>query len=224
MRKNFKLVLTWGLVLSLLLSPFMPATALYAATDGLTSQSSASAGGDATASQVAESSMQTESSMRDVDGHWAQATISRWVEDGLVKGYDDGTFRPNEQITRAEFVALVNRLFGLTEQAEVTFADVASQNWFSQDVARAVAAGYISGYEDNTFRPNHPISRQEVAVILQRIMNASRRSSASAAQQTRIPQRILKGSRTARLPRRNISAYMTQVLMWRESLTFLRAL
>ena len=93
MKKSLKLVLTWGLVLSLLLSPFMPATALYAATGGLTSQSSSSAGERATANQGAESSMQTESSMRDVDCHWAQATISRWVEDGLVKGYDDGTFR-----------------------------------------------------------------------------------------------------------------------------------
>jgi len=182
MKKTFRLVLSWGLVLSLLLSAFMPAAALYAATDGFASPTFSSAGERSAAIQGPDSPMQTKSSLRDVDGHWAQATLSRWIEDGLVNGYDDGTFRPNEPMTRAEFVALVNRIFGFAEQATVPFADVASRHWFSQDAARAVAAGYISGFEDNTFRPNQPISRQEAAVILQRILDASKTSSASAAQ------------------------------------------
>ncbi|NLJ77204.1 MAG: S-layer homology domain-containing protein, partial [Peptococcaceae bacterium] len=50
-------------------------------------------------------------SMPDVNSHWAQASVEKWVDSGLAKGYPDGTFKPDNNITRAEFVALLNRAF-----------------------------------------------------------------------------------------------------------------
>ena len=59
---------------------------------------------------------QSEIEFTDVDGHWAKETITKWVQQGLIKGYTDGTFRPDDSITRAEFMALVNRAFGISEK------------------------------------------------------------------------------------------------------------
>lgn len=108
----------------------------------------------------------------DIQGHWAEQEISAWVSQGLSSGYADGSFKPDNPITRAEFITLVNRSFGFTETAEVDFADVLSTDWFSVEIAKAKAAGYISGYEDNTMRPDNVIVRQEVAAILVRLLGA----------------------------------------------------
>jgi len=105
----------------------------------------------------------------DIENHWAQETIEEWTEAGLISGYEDGTFRPERQVTRAEFTALVNRSFGFTDRQENHFVDVPLDAWFASHVDRAVAAGYISGYDDGNFRPQEPISRQEAATIVYRL-------------------------------------------------------
>ncbi len=107
----------------------------------------------------------------DVEGHWAEAQITDWQEQGLISGYPDGSFRPNTAVTRAEFMTLVNRAFGYTEEAAVSFPDVKTTDWFCAEVAKAVAAGYMEGYQDGSMRPNIPISREEAAVILCRTLN-----------------------------------------------------
>ncbi|WP_169834450.1 S-layer homology domain-containing protein [Paenibacillus donghaensis] len=107
---------------------------------------------------------------KDIQGHWAQAQLQDWLNKGYLGGYPDGTVKPNNSITRGEYVALVNRLFGYTEKATVGFKDVKSTKWVHSEVAKAVAAGYIGGYQDNTFRPDKPLSRQEAAVITAKIL------------------------------------------------------
>lgn len=107
----------------------------------------------------------------DIQGHWAQQEISDWVNQGLSSGYADGTFQPDNPITRAEFITLVNRSFDFTAAADVTYSDVSSTDWFYNEIARAKAAGYISGCEDNTMRPDNAIVRQEVAAILVRLLD-----------------------------------------------------
>ncbi|MGF7184914.1 hypothetical protein GGQ84_000999 [Desulfitispora alkaliphila] len=109
------------------------------------------------------------STLIDVEKHWAEEEITNWVGRGLVTGYQDGTFLPNQHISRAEFVTIVNRVFGFTEESNVSFSDVSDGAWYAEQVKRAYAAGYITGYQDNTFRPNQEISRQEVATILARL-------------------------------------------------------
>jgi len=107
---------------------------------------------------------------RDLEGHWAEDTLRSWIERGLLTGYPDGTVRPNQVVTRAEFAALVNRLFQFNVKVGIDFADV-SDEWFRDTIAVAVAAGYLSGYPDGTIRPNGLITRQEAASIVARILN-----------------------------------------------------
>ena len=106
----------------------------------------------------------------DIKGHWAQSQISKWVKKGLIKGYGDGTFHPDNQITRAEFITLVNGAFGFNTGTVNGFSDVKNSDWFVGGVAHASKAGYISGYLDGTFKPDLFISRQEVASIIQKIV------------------------------------------------------
>lgn len=106
----------------------------------------------------------------DVNGHWAEGEIAAWTGQGIIGGYPDGTFQPNRQITRAEFTKILNSALGYQEQAAINFSDVKKGDWFYGEIAQAVKAGYIKGYADGTVKPNDPISRQEAAVIISRIM------------------------------------------------------
>jgi hypothetical protein len=109
--------------------------------------------------------------LSDIQGHWAENTIKKWLRQNLVAGYPDGSFKPDQSITRAEFVAIVNRVFNYTQKAVVQFTDLSPEEWYIDDLAKAVAAGYINGYPDGTFRPEQTITRQEVAAILTQIFS-----------------------------------------------------
>lgn len=104
-------------------------------------------------------------------GHWAEDSIQSWIDKGYVKGYVDGSFGPENDITRAEFISIVNRSFGFAEEAEVTFKDVAHTHWAYNEFKVASAAGYIGGFEDGTVQPNSKITRQEMASIITRLLN-----------------------------------------------------
>ncbi|QSF45448.1 S-layer homology domain-containing protein [Paenibacillus tianjinensis] len=110
-----------------------------------------------------------QSGSTDYEGHWAQKTIETWLEKGDLKGFQDGSVKPNQSITRAEFMTLVNRAFAFTAESKISFADVASTNWAYSEVAKAVAAGYIQGY-NNDIRPGDPINRQEAAVVVGKLL------------------------------------------------------
>ncbi|MEK4046400.1 S-layer homology domain-containing protein [Paenibacillus sp. FSL H8-0048] len=114
---------------------------------------------------------------KDIQGHWAQKQLQSWLDKGYLGGYPDGTVKPNKAITRGEYVALINRLFGFTESATLSFTDVKKSNWVYSEVAKAVKAGYIGGYENNTFRANNPLTRQEAAVIAAKLLKLSTSST-----------------------------------------------
>jgi len=108
----------------------------------------------------------------DIDGHWAQEEISNWVADDLIAGFADGSFRPDQEVTRAQFVALVNRAFNKqTTDAACDFADIKPSDWFYYEVASAKAAGYISGFPDGSFRPNKEVTRQEAAAMITKLLD-----------------------------------------------------
>ncbi len=111
--------------------------------------------------------------LSDVSGHWAEDSIAQWQESGLIHGYEDGTFRPDQNVTRAEFVTIMNNAMGFQAKGESAFQDVKPEQWYYQAVSTAAAQGYCSGYEDNTFRPDRTISRQEAAVMLARVTGLS---------------------------------------------------
>ena len=116
-------------------------------------------------------SVQAASNLSDVEGGFAEAEIQSWIEDGLIEGYPDGTFKPNKFITRAAFIALVNRAFKYTNETEINFKDVPKNSWYYKDVSRAMAEGYVAGYLDNTMKPQNYITRQEAAKIISAITN-----------------------------------------------------
>jgi hypothetical protein len=80
----------------------------------------------------------------DIKGHWAEETLQKWVENNHLKGYGDGSIKPNESVTRAEFMALINRAFKFEEKAEVKAADVAPSKWYYDQVARALCGHSFS--------------------------------------------------------------------------------
>lgn len=113
-------------------------------------------------------------SIKDINGHWAQVSIEKWINDGLIAGYPDGQFKPDGEITRAEFVALVNRAFKI-QNSETTygFSDVEPAAWYYGPVLAGRAAGYISGYPDGSFKPTNTITRQEAAAIITKLLGLS---------------------------------------------------
>ncbi|MBQ9519731.1 MAG: S-layer homology domain-containing protein, partial [Firmicutes bacterium] len=102
---------------------------------------------------------------KDWTDHWASAAIGKWYEQGLAKGVENGDFQPDREITRAEFVTLANRCMNFTKTADTNFNDI-SGTWFEPQVKIAAAAGYISGYPDNSFRPANAVTRAEAASII----------------------------------------------------------
>ncbi|WP_206669905.1 S-layer homology domain-containing protein [Paenibacillus luteus] len=109
-------------------------------------------------------------SFSDLSGHWAEKTVREWAGQGLIEGFEDGTFKPNQALSRIEYVTLVNRLFVFKGAGDSQFTDVAPTAWYAAQVQAASGAGYIQGYADGTFRPNQKLSRVEAAVVLSRLV------------------------------------------------------
>ncbi|MBD3921787.1 S-layer homology domain-containing protein [Paenibacillus sp. PR3] len=110
----------------------------------------------------------------DLNGHWAKAAIERAAALGITSGYPDGTFRPSNKVTRAEFTTMITRAFTLKSATGITpeFADAAKlPQWAKTAIAEAAAAGIVTGYADGTFRPNQLITRTEMTAILVRVLD-----------------------------------------------------
>lgn len=109
----------------------------------------------------------------DVDkDDWFNTTVSTLSNMEIVRGYDDGSFRPNAPITRAEFAAIATRFFektGATYEPG-TFTDVSGNEWYAGAIQDAVDLGLIGGYPDNTVRPNNNITRAEACAIVNRTL------------------------------------------------------
>lgn len=109
-------------------------------------------------------------SLSDIAGHWAEANIKQAVQQGIVNGYPDGTFKPNANVTRAEFtVMLMNALRPDGEGASISFTDEQKIGaWARAAIAHSVKAGIVTGYQDGSFRPGSEITRTELAVMVAR--------------------------------------------------------
>ena len=114
----------------------------------------------------------TVSAFSDVDSNSHQGkSIAKMQEKGYIQGFGDGTFRPDSTLTRAEFVTVINKMYMYYVEAESTFSDVKPDDWFYHDVQTAVQAGYIKGMGDGRFAPNEPVTREQVCVMLNSILN-----------------------------------------------------
>lgn len=118
--------------------------------------------------------------LKDTAGHWAKSAIDKAVAVGFVNGYGDETFRPNQQVTRAEFITMLVRALHLDEGGvQLSFRDAAKiPAWAKDAVAQAVEAGIISGYKDGSFGPHKPLNRTELVAMIVRASEISPDSSA----------------------------------------------
>lgn len=107
----------------------------------------------------------------DMSGHWAANDVELLANKLIVNGTGNGRFEGDRTITRAEFAALLVRALGLSPAAAGSaFKDVTAEAWYARDVATAVAAGLINGYDDGTFRPDQVITREELAAMSMRAL------------------------------------------------------
>ncbi|MEG1778658.1 MAG: S-layer homology domain-containing protein, partial [Oscillospiraceae bacterium] len=101
--------------------------------------------------------------------HWGIDAINALTDRGAITGYEDGTFRPDNQISRAEFAAIVARLDNFAPKAEfkdLAFTDVPENQWYYGYIMELTKAGIINGYEDKTFKPDALITRSEIASMI----------------------------------------------------------
>ncbi|ACT02198.1 OmpL47-type beta-barrel domain-containing protein [Paenibacillus sp. JDR-2] len=106
----------------------------------------------------------------DMSGHWAERTVKDAYGCGIVHGFNDGTFRPEGQVTRAEFVTmLMNAVIDQSGSAapELDFSDKSGiPAWAAEAIARAKEFGIVNGYADGSFRPNDQVTRAELVTML----------------------------------------------------------
>lgn len=103
------------------------------------------------------------------DSHWAYKAIKQLNTDGIMTGYDDGTVKPDKSVTRAEFLKLLTVALGIYDSsAQCSFNDVESGAWYEGYIASAVREKIVSGYPDNTFKPNIPLTREDAALMIYR--------------------------------------------------------
>lgn len=122
----------------------------------------------------------------DTQGHWAENYIYQTAGVGLIHGYPDGTFRPDQTITRAEFITILAQESGetITDPAGTAeFSDVKADHWARKYILWGRKNNVLSGYEDNSFRPDQKISRQEMALVLYRYITEYHRLTIQNIQQ-----------------------------------------
>lgn len=103
--------------------------------------------------------------------HWAYQYVTALSQKGIISGYDDNTFRPNNNVTREEFVKMIVTATGLyTSSAECSFADVPASAWYYRYVASGYINEIIDGIDETTFGVGYNITRQDVAVIAARVL------------------------------------------------------
>jgi len=98
---------------------------------------------------------------------WATRFINALSARGIIKGFPDYTFRPNQPVNRAEFAAILQQAFD-TELSKnsVPFKDLSDQYWATPAIDRAVGTGFLKGFPDKTFKPTQKITRVQVLVAL----------------------------------------------------------
>jgi parallel beta-helix repeat protein len=103
----------------------------------------------------------------DVPGHWAQAYIEALAAMDVIGGFPDGTYRPNDPVTRAQFAAILNKAFNpAPKRTGINFTDVERTFWGRTAIEAVYRGGFLSGYPGGTFRPNQRIPRMQVLVAL----------------------------------------------------------
>ena len=108
------------------------------------------------------------------NGYWASCDINTLTENNVIAGYPDRTYKPNLPVSRAEMATLAVKGFNLNDDVTCStnmFKDVPQGHWANKTIAKAVSNGLMTGYPNNTFKPNQPISRAEAFAIMAKGIN-----------------------------------------------------
>ena len=120
--------------------------------------------------EVREDLADTSNDFSDVDSaRWSNKAISTMENGGYITGYEDGTFRPGNFITRAEFATIAARFLDKDYATELVFSDI-SGHWAEKYIESVATSHWVNGYEDGTFRPDRYITRAEAITIINRIL------------------------------------------------------
>lgn len=106
----------------------------------------------------------------DIQMNWAKNAIQSVIDKGIFTGYPDGTFRPDDPITQAEFFTIVNRSFGFSELSKKISTSIKANSWYSEEYSKATVQGYLGLLKENMIQPVEPVSREEVGAILAYIL------------------------------------------------------
>jgi|GEM_PF-893566 len=98
---------------------------------------------------------------------WAKSYIDNMSQLGIVEGFPNGTFRPDADVTRAEFASSIRQAFAESGDVEsVEYADISTDFWAKESIDKASQLNFMSGYPDDSFRPTNPVTRLEVIIAL----------------------------------------------------------
>jgi len=114
------------------------------------------------------SAMGDKNKLSDVSDHWASASIAALTESGIISGYEDGTFKPNKEISRAEIISIISKIIDLkavNTASAPAFTDIDGA-WNKEQIKQAAVAGIINGAGNGQFAPNKPSSRAEALTII----------------------------------------------------------
>ena len=103
------------------------------------------------------------------DGAWYTCAVSTLSKMGIIKGYEDGSFKPDASISRAEFAAIAARFDPDGDKTPAIFSDVSS-HWAKDEISIAANHGWIKGYEDGSFKPDQKITRAETMTLVNRVL------------------------------------------------------
>ncbi|HZG75125.1 MAG TPA: S-layer homology domain-containing protein, partial [Paenibacillus sp.] len=126
--------------------------------------------------------LESKRSFADLSGHWAKADVELLASKLVLNGTGPNAFSPDRHVTRAEFASMLTRALGLTPNAQAAgFTDVTDGAWYEGAVGAAVAYGLVTGFEDGTFRPNDRVTREQMAVMLERALTFAGGTASAAA-------------------------------------------
>ena len=113
-----------------------------------------------------------ENSLKDIKNHWGYESISEFYKNGYIKGYEDHSFKPNNNMSRAEFVTAFNNYFNLQNKTGKVFDDTLN-HWAKDAIDIAFSNGICQGTSKTTFEPDKPITREEMCVMIANYLNIS---------------------------------------------------
>jgi S-layer homology domain len=139
----------------------------------------------------------------DVQGSWAASAITQLSQEGIIGGYPDGQFRPDNNITRAEFSTVLKKALNLQTSSNASmFTDVPSSNWAAPAIEAVRSTGLVSGYPNQMFMPNKNITRAEAASV---IVNASKMPLVDEAEASQILSAYSDGNQVPSWARRHMA-------------------